>query len=121
MERICARWPPLVSQVESLNLYDCFFPEERWSEVIAPAPWTGFLCPFTAVQTLHLRGMAMVHIAHMLGGLEGEGATQMLPALRTIELVSELHASESLGLLGPFLVAREESGHPVVVFLDNGY
>jgi len=120
MEQIYAQWPPLVSHVKSLKLGDSFLSEEGWWEVIKPAAWIGFLCPFTAVQTLRLRGIAMVHhIVHHLGRLEGERAAEVLPALCTIELVcSELGArseSESLRLLGPFLVARKESERPVVV------
>jgi len=51
------------------------------------------------------------------GGLEGEMATEVLPALRTIKLDSPEPGarSETLRLLGPFLVACEESAHPVVV------
>ena len=64
-------------------------------------------------------------IAHVLWVLEGERATdsEVLPALRTIKLdCPEPGArSEILRLLGPFLVAREESEHPVVVNVVSNY
>ena len=116
MQRICAQWPPLFSHVEWLKLQVDFFPEEkRCREAITP--WLGFLRAFTAVQTLHLRGEATVsHVARILDELEGERAPEVLPALRAIELhCSESGKSESLRSLEPFIVAREESEHPVTV------
>ena len=115
MERICAQWPSLVSHVESLKLGDHFWNEQQWGEAITP--WLGFLRPFTAMQTLCFCGSPKVpRFVRMLGELKGRGATDLLPALRTIELgCSEEGVSEALRLLRPFLVSREESGHPVVV------
>jgi len=94
VERISTQWPPLVSRVEELKLGDApYVPEQKKA---------------TASR-----------VAHALGGLEGERATEVLPALRTIK-VDRLGqgASETLRLLRPFLVAREESGDPVVVVAD---
>jgi len=63
----------------------------------------------------------MSHVAPALGGLEGKGATEVLPALCTIKVDCKVQdASEILRLLRPFLVAREESGHPVVVMANVG-
>ena len=123
MKRICAQWPPLVvSRVEVLDLYDDFFEEIKWSEAVMVTPWLVFLRPFTAVQTLRLHSRAEVppHVAYMLGPLEGGWATEVLPALNTIELdYSGRGASETLCLLKPFLVAREESEFPVIVLCPN--
>jgi hypothetical protein len=123
MERICAQWPPLaLSHVELLRLggHSFTFEEEMWREVITP--WLGLLRPFTAVRDLRLVGTGLFsHVAHVLGELEGERATEVLPALRTIELshcpgsTGPLDASEVLHALGPFLAAREECVHPVAV------
>jgi len=116
MEQIFTQWPPLVAHVESLKLYDVVYEEEKSWEGITP--WLGPLRPFTAVRTLQLGGMPIVAlVARILGELEGERATEVLPALRTIELgYSEPGASDSFRLLlGPFLDAREESEHPVAV------
>ena len=116
-ERIFAQWPSLVSHVEFLELGDNCCSEERWGVRVAPH-WLGFLPQFSAVQTLHFSVVGEVPLfAHMLGGLEGERATKLLPALRTIELACpELRArAETLCVLVPFLVAREEAELPVIV------
>jgi hypothetical protein len=116
MEELCAQWPPLVSRVKFLRLDDGFYSEdEAWQEDVAP--WLGFLRPFTAMQTLRICGEGPVsHVANVLGGLEGKGATEVLPTLSAIELHSaEEVNSEASRLLEPFLVAREELEHPVVV------
>jgi hypothetical protein len=63
------------------------------------------------------------HVAHMLGQLKGEKATDVLPALRTIEFDCPDRGASSkiLRLLEPFLVARKKSGHPVVVNDDSDF
>jgi hypothetical protein len=106
VERICSQWPLLVSHVEVLKLEDLFYEEERWWEAVTP--WLELLRPFTAVQTLRLRGVVTVtHVAHILGGERGEGARGVLPAIRAIEFhCPEIDESEALGLLEPFLAAR---------------
>ena len=124
VERVLAQWPPLVSHVEFLELNDDYFISEQKKWWAGITPWLGFLRPFTAVQTLRLCGTATVsHVTHVLAGLEGERPTEVLPALRTIKVdCPQQGASESeiLRLLQPFLVAREESGHPVVVVVNIG-
>jgi len=123
VERISAQWPPLVSRVEVLKLGDDHYSvreqEKSWSAI---TPWLRLLHPFTAVQTLRLCGTATAScVAHALGGLERESATEVFPALRTIKVdCPGQGASEILCLLRPFLVAREESGDPVVVVANVG-
>jgi hypothetical protein len=121
MAQICAQWPPLVSHADFLELDDEFSEENKWSETTTVTLWQRFLRPFTAVQTLRLPVIDQVpHVAHMMGQLKGERATEVLPALRTIELQlvlgrSKRLSSKFLRLLGPFLDARKELGRPVVV------
>jgi len=121
MEKLCAQWPPLVSHVELLQLGDNFWKEKKRGEAITQPEWLGFLRPFSAVQTLRLCvGREAPHVTHVMGTLKGKKATEVLPALRTIESeygCSEQWASEVSRLLVPFLVAREELGRPVVVNL----
>jgi len=118
-ERICAQWPSVHSHIEFLELdngYFVFEVQKGWEDI---TPWLRFLRPFTAVRTLRLCGIVIVpHVTCTLGRLEGERVTEVLPALRTIEVECSdpnAQASEILHILGPFLVAREESEHPVVV------
>jgi hypothetical protein len=112
---------PLVSHVEMLELIDNFHEEEKWSESMTQ--WLGFLHPFTAVQTLCLCGVSVVsHIANILGDLEEKGATEVLPALHTIELdCLEQDESEVLRALEPFLVVRKGLGHPIVMNFVSKY
>ena len=122
MERICSQWPSLFSHVELLRLNDDFIEQRNWSEANTTA-WLEFLRSFNAVQTLRLGGTATeLHVAYILGLLKGERATEVLPALCTINSNrSDPGASDILGLSGPFLAARKESGHPVVVTADSKY
>lgn len=121
MERICAQWPPLVSHVEFLELFDDVFEDSNWQWWEGITPWLGFLRQFTAVQTLRLHVMEKVpHVTHVLGAVEGARVTKVLPTLRTIELACPVcpeqgARSETLRVLRPFLVAREELERPVVV------
>jgi len=116
-EQIFAQWPPLVSHVQLLTLDDYYhsFEEETLGETAKP--WLGLLRRFSVVHTLRLlERPTMFHLAHILRDLEGERATEVLPALRTIELIySPRYPSEALDLLRPFLAAREEWGQPVVI------
>jgi len=122
MERVCAQWLPLGPHVELLRLNDnhSYFGFEQGELQESTPLWLGLLRRFTTVQTLRLCGMTIVsYVAHTLGELEGESATAVLPALHTIELSARPgflpDPSKTLRLLGPFLAAREEWEHPVVV------
>jgi hypothetical protein len=130
-ERLCAQWPPLVSRVEMLKVGGGIFfvlYDKGWRGAFTP--WLGLLRPFTAVLTLHLFGLAtLLHVAPILREFEGERATEVLPALRTIRVShwtgyyyyddERLDASEVLPLLvGRFLSARKKWGHPVVISVD---
>jgi len=116
-EQIFAQWPPLVSHVELLTLDDDYYSLEEEALREATTPWLVLLRRFTVVRTLRILERAtMFHLAHILWDLEGERATEVLPALRTIELIySPRYQSEALHLLRPFLAAREEWGQPVVI------
>ena len=118
MERICTRCPTIFSHVKRLELDGHLSSEHRWE---LSTPWLGFLRPFTAMQTLHLSGKGiMPHVARALGGVAGERATEMLPSLNTLVLSSRSRSegSKAAPLLEPFIIAREHSGHPVVVRHD---
>lgn len=117
MERICTQFQISFSHVEWLELDGYLSLEHRWG---LSTSWLGFLLPFTAMQTLHLSGKGIVsHVARMLGGVTGERATEVLPALNTIVLsCPRRKVSKVVLLLEAFVIAREHSGHPVVVQHD---
>ena len=112
---IFTRCPPLLSHIERLRLSENDG-EDRymWPQT---GPWLDFLQPFTAVQTLRLSGsVLMPGVSRTLGELAEERATEMLPALRTLELECTREiVPEVARLIKPFIVARKHSEHPVVV------
>jgi hypothetical protein len=117
MERICTQFPTIFSHVEWLELNGYLSFEHRWG---LSSSWLGFLLPFTAMQTLHLSGKGiMSHVARMLGGITGERATEVLPALNIIVFsCPRKKVSKAVLLLEPFIIARDHSGHPVAVQHD---
>ena len=117
MERICTRCPTIFCHVERLELDGYLSLEHQWERSTS---WLGFLRSFTAMQTLHLSGKGiMPYVARTLGGVAGERATEMLPSLNTLVLSrSRREVSKAALLLEPFIIAREHSGHPVVVQHD---
>ena len=120
MEQICTRYPPLLSNIERLELngadvkYRYLYPLN--------APWLEFLQPFTAVKILHLSESAMMlGVSRTLRELSEEEATGVLPALHTLLLERDREdASEAARLVEPFIATRKHSEHPVVLKLYSG-
>jgi len=115
MEQLCTRCPPLLSHIERLQLVGGDV--EYWYKSPLSAPWLEFLQPFIAVKTLHLSGsVIMPHVSRTLGELAEERAPEVLPVLHTLVLSwSREVVFEAARLVGPFIVARKHSEHPVVV------
>ena len=115
MEQICTRCPPLLSHIERLQLVGGDV--EYWYKWPLSAPWLEFLQPFIAVETLHLSGsVIMAHVSRTLGELAEERATEVLPVLHTLVLSwSREEVFEAARLVGPFIIARKHSEHPVVM------
>jgi len=81
--------------------------------------WLGFLRLFNSVQVLDVsdnNSELGVHIARVLGELDREGAAEVLPMLHTLIFIRfhDIHRVV-IPLLRPFLDARQELGHPVMV------
>ena len=82
----------------------------------------GYLRLFNAVQILYVNdgidwaSELQVHIARVLGGLDGEEAAEVLPMLHTLIFCRFYLIREVvIPLLKPFVEARQQSGHPVAV------
>ena len=89
------------------------------AQVYQSMSWLGCLRPFNSVQILHVsdgKEELLIHIARVLGELDGEGAVEVLPILHTLTF-SRFHfiRREVVPLLKPFVDARRQSGHPVAV------
>jgi hypothetical protein len=103
--------PPFSSSVETLSIRETGSPLSRDDDIVN-ASWLELLRPFTAVRNLHLSGKCALHIAH---ALDGDRATEVLPALENIFL-------SNLEPFGPvpqgirkFVSARQLTGHSIAV------
>jgi hypothetical protein len=110
LKQIYSQPLPLLSHVKLLAL--ALLPNVRLEVDLQDSMvWLGFLRQFNEVQTLCVYGHVLeVYVAHVLGGLTGERAAEVLPMLHTLELGSLLTQT-----LKPFIDARQLSGRTVVV------
>jgi hypothetical protein len=72
-----------------------------------------FLHPFPVVEHLYVFGELVSVIAHVLGTLTGESATQVLPVLRSISFKERRPSGSIQEVIEPFLVMRQLSDRPV--------
>ena len=75
-------------------------------------PMVGIFRPFTSVKNLHISQYFAQFFGLALQDLVGERAADVLPALESILLEDADPVSEAIG---PFVAARQLSGHPVAV------
>ena len=89
----------------------------RWRNGVEIAQWLELLRPFTGVKDLCLSEGIVRHVAPALQG-HVEGATGVLPALRSVFLqgLEPSGPIQETEVIGQFLAARELSGHPVFVY-----
>jgi len=71
--------------------------------------WQALLRPFTAVNTLRLRGELSENVIYALEWVKGEMVAQVLPALHVLHLQNPSISLER------FISVRQNAGHPVVV------
>jgi len=87
----------------------------NWHGDTEDIPWLEMLQPFTAVKELHIDTEPAIHLARTLQELARERAAEVLPSLQDI-FIPEYHlpcaAQEAMG---PFIAARQLSGHPVAI------
>lgn len=97
--------------MEKLSIRETGSPLSQDDDIVN-ASWLELLRPFTAVRNLHLSGKCALHIAR---ALDGDRATEVLPALENIFL-SNL---EPFGLIPQgirqFVSARQLTGHSITV------
>ena len=99
---------PSIYMVEHLYLYG----RPQWLDDAEGIQWLEFFRPFTAVKNLHISQYFARFFALALQDLVGERAADVLPALESILLEDADPVSEAIG---PFVAARQLSGHPVAV------
>jgi hypothetical protein len=113
-------FPSLTSSVEYLSFTEdeskplfCHVPvEDAW--------WLQLLRPFTAVKHLYLAGQPGLYVARALHELTWEGVVEVLPALQRVFLEGPQPSEDVVEAIGPFIIRRQLSGHPVTVHSWEG-
>jgi hypothetical protein len=116
LTQIFDRSSALLYKVERLDVKgnDCL--PRGWQDDMDSAQWLELLCPFDAVQRLHISERLAPLVLPALRGLTAGGGrvTEVLPALENLSL--ELLPSASLREeIYPFVDARHLLGHPIAI------
>jgi len=115
LEQAHSSFLSLISSLECLNLTeDEYFPLCLRGSV-EDAYWLELLCPFTAVKHLYLSGEPGLHVARALHGLTLEDVAEVWPTLQSVFLEGPQPTEDVVEAIGPFIVRRHLSGHPVTV------
>lgn len=113
---ICRDLSPLLSRVERLDLLGKhlpLFPFLQGDPVPTSLDWLELFYPFIAVKSLYVSKKLGPIVAPALEELTKEGATAVLPKLRTL-LMEELQPTGSVReSIEAFLATRRLSDHPV--------
>jgi len=120
LEQARSSFSSLISSLEYLNLIeDEFWPlYSRYG--VEDAYWLELLYPFTAVKHLYLSGEPGLHVARALHGLTWEGVAEVWPTLQSVFLEGLQPSEDVVEAIGPFIVRRHLSGHPVTVHSCEG-
>ena len=125
MAKICAMCLPPLPTVENLRFRvptDTSYPEPEWKDYVENSQWLELLRPFTAVKSLYLSEGLQPDMASVLQELVGDRTMEVLPSLQNIFLARFEPSRPFQETIGPFVAAREGSGHPIAVlplYADN--
>ena len=108
LAQILTSFVPSIHMVERLYLYG----RPQWPDDAGGIQWLEFFRPFTVVKNLHISQYFARFFALALQDLVRDRAADVLPALESILLEDADPVSEAIG---PFVAARQLSGHPVAV------
>jgi hypothetical protein len=115
LTQLLNQFPAMVSNVDHLSIdEDDLQLEQSWKDSMDDTDWLELLRPFTAMKMLHGSNHLAGHIALALEGVSGEMITEVMPALTSLSL-----EDQPLRSVEKFLVARQNSGHPVT-FVEPG-
>jgi hypothetical protein len=106
--RLCNRLSPLLCHTNLLKIRGSIFNhEEELLEDTASALCLQLFCPFTAVWNLNVSKDVGPLVARALCGLTGERVTEVLPALKHLDLTGwSSKPDETQEVLKPFIAAR---------------
>ena len=113
--RICNQSLALLSKVGRLDVKgnDCLQP--GWQDDMDNAQWLELLCPFVAVERLHISERLAPLVLPALQGLTGERATAVLPALGNLSLEGLLPSEPLRKEMAPFMDARRLMDRPIAI------
>jgi hypothetical protein len=104
-----------LATLEQLFIYDGLS-HTHWQEDMDTAQWLELLHPFSSVKDVYLSKGLALQVMHVLREPDGIGVTQVLPELKSLSVegfrwqkLSQVH------IFSQFVIAREQSGRPVVV------
>ena len=109
--QICSQLAPLLSSVERLDIW-CR-KDIDWQD-LDHMQWLEFFRPFIAVQNLHVHHRCEV-IVPALQELTGVRAMEVLPALRSLFVISVIDRDSVQQAIEPFITARRLSNQPVTI------
>ena len=115
MAQICRQLLPLISHVEQLNIGRRASLEAVQGDGMDSTQWQELFSTFTGVQNLHVSEELRPLVAHVLKGLTGESATQVLPALHSLFFKGAPPSGSIQEDIQAFVTARQDSTHPVDV------
>ena len=109
--RVLGQLTALLSNVDHLS----FRAQRAWREShdrLDDSKLLPFLHLFPAVEALHVSGVLAGYIATVLENIDEGRVTEVMPALRSLQLDGIM---EAVGSPARFLSLRRLSGHPVVI------
>ena len=113
--QVCSQLSPLLSHVELLAICEHPPGHARQGNGIDPTQWFELFALFPAMQHLHIYDDLRPLVSRALQALTGEGATQVLPALRSLFFKGPSPSRRTREDIQAFIVACQHSDHPVDV------
>jgi len=115
LAQFCSPSFPLISTLEELEIRESKLPSSHWKDDMEDTQWLELLNSFNALKNLYLTCGVAQRVCGALQEVSGERATEVLPALRNIFVDGFRSLEHIQEAIGPFVAARQLSGHPVAI------
>jgi hypothetical protein len=120
LAQVCELCLPTLYNLEHLDIRGSPYLQLPWQDDTESAQWLELLQPFVTVKNLYLSNKVAYYVSPALRGLDGERATEMLPALQALVLDGPQSSGPVEGAFREFVAARQLSGHPVAIRFREG-
>ena len=114
MAQVCSQLSPLLSHVERLHIREHMSGQPRQGNGIDPALFLELFDPFPAMQYLYISGELRPLVARAPQETR-DVATEVLPSLRRLVFRGPLLSGSIQKDIQGFIIARQDSNHPVDV------